>query len=157
MAGRSIPRRLVASWVVLLLLIAAPPANARAQDPPKPQAPDAQKPQTPPAPPPVAFDVTVVGTTPLPGVELPASHVPIPVQTATDKDIASSGALDISNFLTRRMNGVFVNETQNNPFQPDVNYRGYTASPLLGTPQGLSIYMDGVRLNQPSATSSAGT
>ena len=38
---------------------------------------------------------------------------------------------------------------QGNPFQPDVNYRGYTASPLLGTPQGLSVYMDGVRLNQP--------
>ncbi len=38
---------------------------------------------------------------------------------------------------------------QGNPFQPDVNYRGYTASPLLGTPQGLSVFMDGVRLNQP--------
>ena len=38
---------------------------------------------------------------------------------------------------------------QGNPFQPDINYRGYTASPLLGTPQGLSVYMDGVRLNQP--------
>jgi hypothetical protein len=47
------------------------------------------------------------------------------------------------------MNGVHVNESQGNPFQPDVNYRGYTASPLLGTPQGLSVYMDGVRLNQP--------
>ncbi|MCM3881123.1 MAG: TonB-dependent receptor, partial [Vicinamibacterales bacterium] len=54
-----------------------------------------------------------------------------------------------SAFLNRRMNGVHVNEVQNNPFQPDVNYRGYTASPLLGTPQGLSVYMDGVRLNQP--------
>src|SRR5205085_6601082 len=42
-----------------------------------------------------------------------------------------------------------VNELQGNPFQADVNYRGYTASPLLGTPQGLSVYMDGVRLNQP--------
>src|SRR5262249_9659493 len=30
-----------------------------------------------------------------------------------------------------------------------VNYRGYTASPLLGTPEGLSVYMDGVRQNQP--------
>ena len=47
------------------------------------------------------------------------------------------------------MTGVHVNEMQGNPFQPDVNYRGYTASPLLGTPQGLSVYMDGVRLNQP--------
>lgn len=39
--------------------------------------------------------------------------------------------------------------TQGNPFQPDLNFRGFTASPLLGTPQGLSVYMDGVRLNQP--------
>ena len=38
---------------------------------------------------------------------------------------------------------------QGNPFQMDVSYRGYTASPLLGTPQGLSVYMDGVRMNQP--------
>ena len=75
--------------------------------------------------------------------------MPGPVQTATDRDIDNSGALDVSDFLNRRMNGVHVNEVQNNPFQPDVNYRGYTASPLLGTPQGLSVYMDGVRLNQP--------
>ena len=42
-----------------------------------------------------------------------------------------------------------MNEIQGNPYQPDINYRGYTASPLLGTPQGVSVYMDGVRLNQP--------
>jgi hypothetical protein len=36
-----------------------------------------------------------------------------------------------------------------NPFQPDVNFRGYTASPLLGTPEGVSVYVDGVRQNQP--------
>ena len=51
--------------------------------------------------------------------------------------------------MNRRLDSVHVNEIQSNPFQPDVNYRGYTASPLLGTPQGLSVYMDGVRLNQP--------
>ena len=49
----------------------------------------------------------------------------------------------------RRLNGVHVNDMQNNPLQPDINYRGFTASPLLGTPQGLSVYLDGVRLNQP--------
>ena len=69
-----------------------------------------------------------------------------PRPTATS---IASGALDLSDFLNRRLNGVHVNEVQGNPFQPDVNYRGYTASPLLGTPQGLSVYMDGVRLNQP--------
>jgi outer membrane receptor protein involved in Fe transport len=51
--------------------------------------------------------------------------------------------------MNRRLNSVYLNETQGNPFQPDVNYRGYTASPLLGTPEGISVYMDGLRLNQP--------
>ncbi|MFN7985599.1 MAG: TonB-dependent receptor plug domain-containing protein, partial [Vicinamibacterales bacterium] len=96
-----------------------------------------------------SVDVTVVGVVPLPGVNVPATQVPAPVQAATDRDIAASGAGDLSEFLNRNLGSVHINEVQSNPFQPDVNYRGYTASPLLGTPQGLSVYMDGVRLNQP--------
>ena len=91
----------------------------------------------------------MIGATPLPGVELTLDKIPSPVQTAIAHDIDDSGALDLSDFLNRRINGVYVNEVQGNPFQPDINYRGYTASPLLGTPQGLSVFMDGVRLNQP--------
>jgi len=107
--------------------------------------------QTPASPPqePLNFKVEVIGATPLPGVELTLDKIPSPVQTAIAHDIDDSGALDVSAFLNRRINGVYVNEVQSNPFQPDINYRGYTASPLLGTPQGLSVFMDGVRLNQP--------
>jgi outer membrane receptor protein involved in Fe transport len=90
-----------------------------------------------------------VSTTPLPGVDVSREHVAAPVQAATSEDIDKSGALDLSDFIRRRLADVHVNEMQGNPFQMDVNYRGYTASPLLGTPQGLSVYMDGVRLNQP--------
>ena len=86
----------------------------------------------------------MIGTTPLPGVEVTLDKMPSPVQTAIARDLDEAGALDLSAFLNRRMNGVYVNETQGNAFQPDVNYRGYTASPLLGTPQGLSIFMDGL-------------
>lgn len=93
--------------------------------------------------------VNVVGTTPLPGVNLDRNDIPAPVQSATSSDIADSGAADLSNFLNLRFTGIQINEMQGNPFQADVNYRGYTASPLLGTPQGLSVYIDGVRLNQP--------
>jgi outer membrane receptor protein involved in Fe transport len=96
-----------------------------------------------------ASEVDVVAATPLPGVELLPDQVPAPVQTAAQSDIEKSGALDLSDFLSRRLNGVYLNEMQGNPFQPDVNYRGYTASPLLGTPQGVSVYVDGVRQNQP--------
>jgi outer membrane receptor protein involved in Fe transport len=97
----------------------------------------------------LAYKLDVIATTPLPGVDLEPQEIPAPVQAATRRDIEMSGALDLSDFLNRRLSGVYVNEIQGNPFQPDVNYRGYTASPLLGTPQGLSVYMDGVRLNQP--------
>jgi len=97
----------------------------------------------------LAFRMDVIATTPLPGVDLEPDEIPAPVQAATRREIEQSGALNLSDFLNRRLSGVHVNEIQNNPFQPDVNYRGYTASPLLGTPQGLSIYLDGVRLNQP--------
>jgi outer membrane receptor protein involved in Fe transport len=85
----------------------------------------------------------------LPGSDLNVRDIPAPIQSATQQDIDNSKALDLSDFLNRRLSGVNINENQGNPFQPDVNYRGYTASPLLGTPQGLSVYLDGVRLNAP--------
>ena len=93
--------------------------------------------------------VEVVGVTPLPGLDLPRDQVPAAVQTATGTDLARSHAADLSQFLNRRLGGVHLNEMQGNPVQPDLNYRGFTASPLLGTAQGLSVYVDGVRLNQP--------
>ncbi len=96
-----------------------------------------------------ASRVDVVETTPLAGANLTKDQIAAPIQTATASDVENSGALDLPDFLNRRMNGVYVNETQGNPFQPDINFRGYTASPLLGTPEGISVYVDGVRQNQP--------
>ena len=93
--------------------------------------------------------VTVIGTTPLPGVGLTRDEIPAPVQTRDAAQIDRSHAIDLSGYMQRFLGSVYVNDIHNNPFQPDINYRGYTASPLLGTPQGLSVYMDGVRLNQP--------
>lgn len=72
-----------------------------------------------------------------------------PAHMITALDLRRSHALDLADQLKRSAGGVFVNEVQNNPLQPDVSYRGFTASPLLGTPQGLSVYFDGVRINQP--------
>lgn len=93
--------------------------------------------------------VEVVGVTPLPGTNLPKEQVPAHVQTARSGDLARSQATNLGEFLNLRMGSVHVNDLQGNGFQPDVNFRGFTASPLLGTAQGLSLYMDGIRLNQP--------
>lgn len=95
------------------------------------------------------FSVDVVGSTPLGAEDQPLEQIPAPVVRLKRDDLDESGAAAAPDLLNRRLNGVHINEIQGNPYQPDVNYRGYTASPLLGTPQGLSVYLDGVRLNQP--------
>jgi outer membrane receptor protein involved in Fe transport len=58
-------------------------------------------------------------------------------------------SLTIADYMNNNLVGVSINETQNNPYQPDILFRGFTASPLLGTPQGLSVFQDGVRVNEP--------
>ncbi len=123
--------------VVAAALLASFAASARAQ-----QVPPAPQDRTLPP-------VEVIATTPLPGMGQPRNEIAAPVQSATKQDIELSGALDLSDFMNRNLGSVHVNDLQGNPYQMDVNYRGYTASPLLGTPQGLSVYMDGVRMNQP--------
>ncbi|SDD72982.1 Outer membrane receptor proteins, mostly Fe transport [Massilia sp. PDC64] len=93
--------------------------------------------------------VEIVGTTPLQGLAIARERIAANVQALDGDDMNDPGAATLPDALKRRLGSVFVNEIQGNPFQPDVSYRGFTASPLLGTPQGLSVYVDGVRMNQP--------
>jgi iron complex outermembrane recepter protein len=93
--------------------------------------------------------VEVIGTTPLPGIGTPVKDVPANVQVFTSKDFAKQKHTDVSEYLEQNPTSVTVNAAQGNPFQVDVNFRGFTASPLLGTPQGLSVFQDGVRINEP--------
>ena len=51
--------------------------------------------------------------------------------------------------MLRAMGSVSINSAQGNPLQLDVQFRGFTASPLLGLPQGLAVYQDGARINEP--------
>ncbi len=97
----------------------------------------------------MAGHIDVVAATPLAGSGLPALEVPAPVHVVTANDLAATGAVNLAELLDRRLASININQIQGNPFQPDVNYRGYAASPLLGTPQGLAVYLDGMRLNQP--------
>jgi len=93
--------------------------------------------------------IEVIGVTPLPGFGMPAAQIPSNVQAVTGAEISRQRSINLPEFMNERLSGVNVNENQGNPFQPDVSYRGFTASPLLGTPQGLSVYQDGVRVNEP--------
>jgi outer membrane receptor protein involved in Fe transport len=95
------------------------------------------------------MDLEVVGTTPIGGVGLPADQIAANVQSADADDLERSQGLDISDYLNKNFSSISINQAQNNPFQPDLKYRGFTASPLVGNSQGLSVYLDGVRVNEP--------
>src|SRR5688500_10542858 len=96
----------------LLVLALCHPGGAAAQDtPPAGQSPP-PAPQPPPVDPGLAFTVTVVGTTPLEGAELPVERIPAPVRTLSAAELDRSGAADVSDALNRRMSGVYVNEVQ---------------------------------------------
>jgi iron complex outermembrane recepter protein len=92
--------------------------------------------------------IEVVGVTPL-GGDLDTDRIAANVQTASADELREQNALDLADFMTRSMGSLFVNEAQSNPLQPDVQYRGFVGSPLLGLPQGLAVYQDGVRVNEP--------
>lgn len=65
------------------------------------------------------------------------------------EDIRIVGSPDLLGALTRNFAGVTLQDAQNNPWQPNLVYRGYVASPLQGQAQGLAVYVDGARFNQP--------
>ncbi len=92
--------------------------------------------------------VIIIGNAPLPGFGLPLNEIPSNVQTATSADIERQQTTDVADYLNSNFSGVNVSESADNPFQLDINYHGFTASPLLGTPEGLSVYVDGVRVNE---------
>ena len=94
-------------------------------------------------------EVTVVGATPLPGLGVSRAQVAAPVASRNAAALQHSQRATLGEFLERELGSVHINDMQGNALQADVNYRGYTASPLLGTPQGLSVYLDGMRMNQP--------
>lgn len=64
-------------------------------------------------------------------------------------DIARNGQPDLLGALVRNIAGVTLQDAQGNPWQPTLVYRGYLASPLQGEAQGLAVYLDGGRFNQP--------
>jgi len=98
----------------------------------------------------LVFDpVEVLGVTPLSGRGVSLDKIPAHVQSVSAEQLQAGQTTSLADYMNRYMGSVHINEAQNNPLQPDVYYRGFVASPLLGLPQGLSVYVNGVRFNEP--------
>jgi iron complex outermembrane recepter protein len=134
LAGRAPPwAPAVPGWGALACLLALASPVARADNP-------AEVFELP--------SVQVIGTTPLPGLGTPLANVPANVQTFNRRDFDRQRPLDLTDFLGANANSVAVSAAQGNAYQQDISFRGFVASPLLGAPQGLSVFQDGVRLNE---------
>jgi len=92
--------------------------------------------------------IVVIGSTPVPGLNIDADKIPGNAQSLNAADLSQDGAASIINGLSNHLGSVNINDTLADPFQPDILYRGFVASPVLGTPQGLAVYQNGVRINE---------
>lgn len=93
--------------------------------------------------------VEVIGTSPLPGQGTDRDQLPYSTQVIKRQRVDATQATNLTDFLNRSTPGVQVNDIQGSPYQGDLTFRGFRASPLLGAGQGLSVYLDGVRVNEP--------
>ena len=82
------------------------------------------------------------------GVALDADKVPGNVQGLSASDLTRNGSASLTQALNAQLGSISVNDDLNDPYQPDILYRGFEASPVLGTPQGLAVYQNGVRINE---------
>jgi iron complex outermembrane receptor protein len=93
--------------------------------------------------------VEVVGATPLLGSGVDRDKVPAQTHVLTDQDISRNGYPQALRALNEDVPGVTLDAAAGNPFQPNLLYHGFLASPLQGNPQGLAVYLNGARFNQP--------
>ena len=93
--------------------------------------------------------INVFSVTPLPSIGLPLNIIPANIQMATPKAINAQAGVSLADYMNNNMQSVSTTEMGGNPWQPEITFRGFSASPLLGMPQGISTYVDGVRMNEP--------
>ena len=93
-------------------------------------------------------EIEVIGISPLPGIEIDRNRVPNSNQTIKNKDLETSFSTTFVDIMGQKLSGVTIKDVQNSPFQKNVDYRGFTAAPLLGESQGLAVYLNGTRINE---------
>ena len=93
--------------------------------------------------------VNIVGSSPLLGSGIDRNKLPAETSVLNRGDITRDGAPDALRALNEQVGGVNLDSATGNPDQPTLLYHGFEASPLQGTPQGLAVYVNGARFNDP--------
>ena len=121
---------------LLPVIFLLPPLAAAAQQASTPDAPQVKE------------TVDVVAVTPIDGLGLAPAKVAANVQVISAEKAGAQLSFDVPTLLNARAAGVSLSEAQGGSFQPDLLFRGFVGSPLLGASEGLAVYQDGVRVNE---------
>jgi iron complex outermembrane receptor protein len=121
-------------------VIAPAPSSAPRRPPPKREQPTRSNPSEP------APSQSATATTD-PGV-IERDKIPSNTQVLTPDDFSHEKTSNILDSLSKGIAGASLSDQSGNAFQRNLDYRGFTASPVPGTPQGLAVYQNGVRINE---------
>src|SRR5438270_2120165 len=132
-SGFRVPR-----WLVAALLLALLPSPAGAQQP------DSTLKDT------AALAPVVVTGVRLPAAPEMARGLTGRSATLSAADLDARGVSTLADAL-EMLPGVTIADELGAPAQLDVTLRGFQVSPTIGLPQGVTVYLDGVRVNEPDA------
>ena len=114
-----------------------------------------RRPRTPARPTTAARRTTVTRllvypTTPAstPSTALAVDKVPSSINFVNTPEIQRTNSLNVMDALQQNVAGVNISNVAGNEFQANIEFRGFVASPVSGTPQGLAVYQNGVRINE---------
>lgn len=92
--------------------------------------------------------IEVVGVAPIPGGEIDRDKVPSNVQSIGAADLDHTKSTSLLDGMVQFLPFVSLSDQSGNAFQRTLDYRGFNASPVPGTPQGLAVYQNGTRINE---------
>ncbi|MFG1340119.1 TonB-dependent receptor [Xanthobacter autotrophicus] len=133
--GASLPATLVGSGAAL-----AQSAPAQSQSTPAEAASTGTTVELP--------TVEVVATTPLTGTGIDVDRVPSTVTIISAEEFNRLHSFSTIDALVQYTPSANSTDVQGNAFFQDFRFRGFAASPLQGTPQGLAVYQNGIRVNE---------
>lgn len=93
-------------------------------------------------------DVEVIAASPIGGTGVDRAKVPAASTVLRRDDLVRSGTPSLLRALDEQVGSLTVQDVSGNQFAPNLLYRGFEASSLVGNPQGLAVYVNGTRFNQ---------
>jgi outer membrane receptor protein involved in Fe transport len=136
-------------WALSFLILTASPCLRAADEASSSQDAPASALVVPgPGGPPATLPrIVVVGVTPVPGSDLDRDRVAESTRVLGPEDINRTGIPSLTGAILDNVSSATINDTEGNVFQPDILFRGFTASPVAGTPEGIAVFVNGARFN----------